>query len=50
MYLASLARFPTVHEQAAMLELFRDSDGDRRAATEDALWVLLNTRQFVFNY
>jgi hypothetical protein len=50
LYLGTLARFPTVQEQAAMQELFLDSSGDRRAFTEDALWVLLNTKEFVFNH
>lgn len=49
LYLSTLSRFPTSQEQAVMWELFRDADNDRRAATEDVLWTLLNTKSFVFN-
>ena len=47
--LGTLARFPTKKEQAVLLALFREAGSDRRAAVEDALWVLLNTKEFVYN-
>lgn len=50
LYLGALSRFPNAQERDAMHELFRESGAERRGATEDALWVLLNTKQFVFNY
>lgn len=50
LYLAALSRFPTAAEQAAMLRVFAEAGADRRAATEDVLWALLNSREFVFNH
>jgi hypothetical protein len=50
LYLGSLARFPTQKEQAVLLELFRESGTDRRAAAEDALWVLVNTKAFLYRH
>jgi hypothetical protein len=50
LYLMTLARFPTPQEQAAMLKFFNDGSADRRAAVEDALWALLNTKEFVYNH
>lgn len=46
--LAVLSRLPTKKEQAVLLDLFKQA-GDRRSGTEDVLWTLLNTREFVFN-
>jgi hypothetical protein len=33
-----------------MLELFADKTATRREAVEDALWTLLNTKEFVFQH
>ena len=49
LYLSTLARHPTSLEQSVMLELFQESNGDRRTAAEDVLWALLNSKEFVFN-
>ena len=46
--LATLSRFPTPSEQKLFLEVF--DDVDRRRATEDVLWTLLNTKRFLFVY
>ena len=46
LYLATLSRFPTVHEQSRLLHEFEQFD--RRTATEDTLWVLLNTKEFLY--
>jgi hypothetical protein len=48
LYLSALSRYPTEKERATMLALFDGSD--RREATEDALWSLLNTKEFLFNH
>jgi hypothetical protein len=47
LYLATLSRFPTADEQKLTLEEF--GRADRRAATEDILWALLNSREFLYN-
>jgi hypothetical protein len=49
LYLAALARFPTARERAVMLEAFAAPGADRRAAAEDVLWTLLNTKEFLYN-
>ena len=48
LYFATLTRFPTKNEMDLMLSAF--SELDRRAATEDVLWALLNSKEFVFNH
>lgn len=50
LYLTCLARFPSEQEKATMLKVFTESGTDRRAATEDVLWALLNTKEFLFNH
>lgn len=48
LYLGMLARRPTEKERGIVLELFRESVGDRRAAVEDTMWVLLNSKEFLY--
>ena len=50
LYLATLSRRPSDKEIALMRQAFEESSGNRRAATEDVLWTLLNTREFVYNH
>ncbi len=50
LYLTCLARPPKPEERAAMAALFSQSGKDRRGAVEDALWALMNTREFVYNH
>jgi hypothetical protein len=53
LYLATLSRFPSDEERRAMLAAFAASptNGDaHRAAVEDVLWTLINTKEFVFNH
>ena len=50
LYLGVLARLPTAAERRVMLSLFGEAGSDRRAAVEDALWTLLNTKEFVLNH
>jgi hypothetical protein len=47
LFLAALGRRPTETEQAKMLEGF--ADGDRRAAVEDVMWAILNSKEFLYN-
>lgn len=50
LFLIAVARFPTKQEQAIMLHLFSEAGTDRRAAVEDVMWTLLNTREFIYNH
>lgn len=50
LYLSTLSRIPTEAEKSLMLQAFESPETDRRAASEDVLWALLNSRQFVFNH
>lgn len=50
LYLSCLARFPAARERAAMLRLFGEGNEARLGATEDALWAIINTREFVYNH
>jgi hypothetical protein len=50
LYHATVSRPPTKTERAALLELFADKTATRREAVEDALWTLLNTKEFVFQH
>jgi hypothetical protein len=47
LYLTALSRFPTTEERTLMLNALQSSS-DHRAAIEDIIWVLLNSREFVF--
>lgn len=48
LYLTTLARYPTADEQTLMQQAF--DSGDHRAAAEDILWALMNSKEFVFNH
>ncbi len=47
-YLAVYSRRPDEEELQITLDLYNNEGADRRAATEDLLWALLNTPEFVF--
>ncbi|MCA9070915.1 MAG: DUF1553 domain-containing protein, partial [Planctomycetaceae bacterium] len=48
LYLRIYSRRPTPEEQELCLGLFNKPDADRRQATEDLAWAMLNTPEFVF--
>jgi hypothetical protein len=48
LYLRVYARFPTEDERATCEKLFERKGVTRRQATEDLLWALLNTPEFLF--
>ena len=50
LFLMALSRYPKAEEAEAMAAVFQLEGVDRRTAVEDVLWVLLNTREFVFNH
>jgi hypothetical protein len=48
LYLAAIARLPSDEERTAMRVAF--ADADPRQAAEDVLWVLLNSKEFLYNH
>lgn len=48
LYLSTLSRLPNDAERDLMLSAFTDLD--RRAASEDVLWTLMNSKEFLFNH
>lgn len=48
LYLLLYARFPNEEERQLGSELFETDGGNRRTATEDLMWALINTPEFVF--
>jgi len=48
-YLTALARTPTNAELERLLLHFRET-GNRQESIEDLIWVLINSREFVFNH
>jgi hypothetical protein len=48
-YLLAYCRLPADNERAAALKRFEKKDATRRTATEDLMWALINTPEFVFN-
>ncbi len=47
-YLAVYSRYPVEEERAIGRRLFEEEGANRRQATEDLLWALLNTPEFIF--
>lgn len=50
LYLAALSRYPTAHELQTATAAFTGEKPNRQHATEDVLWALLNSPEFVFNH
>jgi hypothetical protein len=49
LYLLAYCRFPTEPERTLALKRFEKPGATRRSATENLLWALINTPEFVFN-
>jgi hypothetical protein len=49
LFLATLTRLPSASEKAAFLK-HREDESNREAAFIDALWALINTREFILNH
>ncbi|MFM9116009.1 MAG: hypothetical protein ACKOU6_07610, partial [Planctomycetota bacterium] len=48
-YLGTVARFPTNDERAVLRANFTAADAAaRRQSVEDALWAVLNTKEFLY--
>lgn len=50
LYLVALCRFPTPEEMKSATGAFVVPDATRQTATEDVLWALLNSAEFLFNH
>jgi WD40 repeat protein len=50
LYLAALGRFPTPAESDRATAVYAGTGASRRAATEDLLWALLNSPEFLLNH
>lgn len=48
LYLLAYGRLPSAEEKADCVKLFEEKGVPRRQATEDLLWALLNTPEFIF--
>ncbi len=48
LFLATLSRRPTADERTLLREAFPPDGHDRRAAVEDVLWSVLNTKEFLY--
>ena len=49
LYLTALSRYPTEQELSATVLVYSAPESTRRRATEDVLWALINTAEFVLN-
>jgi hypothetical protein len=49
LYLLAYCRFPSDTERTAAVKRFEKKGATRRSATEDLMWALINTPEFVFN-
>ena len=50
LFVVALARFPTPEEMAIARKQFGVEGATRKTATEDLLWALVNSAEFVFNH
>lgn len=48
LYLATFSRFPTASEASVLVAEFEKPGADRRRLTEDVLWSLLNSAEFLY--
>jgi hypothetical protein len=50
LYLTALSRRPTTEELDALNEYLANHQDDKKAAYEDIVWALINTKEFLFNH
>ena len=49
-YLSTYSRFPTDEERKIAVGAFSREGATRKTATEDVIWALINTAEFVLNH
>jgi hypothetical protein len=49
-YLELYARFPSDEERTIATKSFEDENATRKTASEDLIWALINTPEFVLNH
>ncbi len=50
LYLMALSRFPTADERQLTVQHLNENRESRRAAAEDILWALMNSKEFLYNH
>ena len=50
LFLTAMGRFPDKEETSLAVKQFKEPDASRQTATEDLLWALINSAEFVFNH
>jgi hypothetical protein len=50
LYLTAYSRIPTKEEIEIATGVFEEPDATRQSATEDVMWALINSAEFVFNH
>lgn len=50
LFLTAWGRFPDKEETSLAVKQFKEPDASRQTATEDLLWALINSAEFVFNH
>ena len=49
-YLATLSRRPTQKERGLVEKFYKNHKDGRRSATEDFIWAIINSAEFIFNH
>lgn len=50
LYLAAYGRFPTTEETRRAEVAFKGDGATRKTGTEDVMWSLINSAEFIFNH
>lgn len=50
LYLLALSRFPTADEKQLTVQHLTENRDSRRAAAEDILWAIMNSKEFLYNH
>ncbi len=50
LYLAAYSRYPTKEELEIAQSAYKEKEATKKSATEDLMWALINSAEFVFNH